>query len=67
RRATESTGRLVDLSRQTWEGGTTTLLDFLESQRSLASSRLSLASATRDAAASWASLQIAAGRGWRLE
>lgn len=67
RRATESSQRLVDLSRQTWEGGTTTLLDFLESERSLATSRLSLAAATRDTAASWASLQIAAGRGWRLE
>lgn len=65
--ATESSARLVELSRQTWENGATTLLDFLESQRSLASSQLSLAGARRDMAASWASLQVAAGRGWVLQ
>ncbi|MCA2011376.1 efflux transporter outer membrane subunit [Cereibacter sphaeroides] len=62
--STSSYRRVVELSEQTFQAGTTTLLDFLESQRSLASANLSLASARRNMAASWASLQVAAGRGW---
>ena len=60
----QSYRRVVELSQQTFQAGTTTLLDFLESQRSLASANLSLASSRRSMAASWASLQVAAGRGW---
>lgn len=67
RRSVASYGRVVTLSRQTYEAGTTTLLDLLESQRSLATSQLSLASANRDLAASWASVQVAAGKGWAVD
>lgn len=56
--------RVTDLSQQTYEGGTTTLSDLLDGQRSLASARLSLAASVRDMAANWASLQVSAGRGW---
>ena len=63
-RSVNSYERVVSLSRETYNGGTTTLLDFLDVQRSLASSRLTLASSVRDLAASWATLQVAAGKGW---
>ncbi|MBK1635405.1 efflux transporter outer membrane subunit [Rhodovulum adriaticum] len=66
RRNVASYDRVVALSRETYDGGTTTLMDLLESQRSLASARLSLASAMRDLAASWATLHVAAGLGWQL-
>ncbi len=66
RRSVTSYERVVSLSRETYNGGTTTLLDFLDVQRSLASSRLTLASSLRDLAASWATLQVAAGKGWAV-
>jgi len=56
--------RVVELSQQTYQGGTTTTLDLLESQRSLAGAQMSLASSRRDTAVRWAALQVAAGRGW---
>ncbi|WP_068306492.1 efflux transporter outer membrane subunit [Pararhodobacter sp. CCB-MM2] len=62
--AVTSYRRVVELSQQTFQAGSTTLLDLLESQRALASSNLALASARRNMGASWASLQVAAGRGW---
>ncbi|MBU2962485.1 efflux transporter outer membrane subunit [Citreicella sp. C3M06] len=65
-RSVNSYERVVSLSRETYNGGTTTLLDLLDVQRSLASARLTLASNQRDLAASWATLQVAAGKGWAL-
>ncbi|TMV13146.1 efflux transporter outer membrane subunit [Arenibacterium halophilum] len=65
-RSVASFERVVSLSRETYEGGTTTLLDYLEVQRSLAAARMTLASGLRDLAASWARLQVAAGKGWSL-
>jgi len=35
-------------------------------QRALSSARLTLASSVRDLATSWASLQVAAGKGWSV-
>ena len=66
RRSVNSYTQVVTLSRQTYQAGTTTLLDLLESQRSLATANLSLASVTRDLAASWARVQIASGKGWAI-
>lgn len=65
-RSVASNERVVDLSRETYRGGTTTLLDLLTVQRSLSSARLTLASSVRDLATSWASLQVAAGKGWSV-
>ncbi len=65
RRSVESYARVVDLSRKTFEAGTTTLLDLLDSERQLANANLSLASANRNLAASWASMKVASGQGWR--
>lgn len=58
--------KVVSLSRQTYRAGTTTLIDLLTNERSLASAQLSLASALQSRATSWAQLQIAVGRGWRI-
>lgn len=66
RRSVNSYERVVSLSRETYNGGTTTLLDLLDVQRSLANSRLTLASSVRNLAASWATLQVAAGKGWAM-
>ncbi|MBY6004587.1 efflux transporter outer membrane subunit [Salipiger bermudensis] len=65
-RSVASNERVVELSRETYRGGTTTLLDLLTVQRSLSSARLTLASSVRDLATSWASLQVAAGKGWSV-
>jgi outer membrane protein, multidrug efflux system len=55
--------RVLELSRATYEGGTTSLLDLLEAERSKTSAELSRAQSTRSVATSWAKLQIAIGRG----
>jgi outer membrane protein, multidrug efflux system len=58
-----STERVLDLSRETYRLGSTTLLDLLEAERSATAARLSLAQANRDAATSYARTQAAVGRG----
>ncbi len=64
RDALRSYERVVELSRATYQGGTTTVLDLLDSERSRGSAQLSLAQTVRDLANTWGRLQIAAGRGW---
>lgn len=66
RDAVDAYKRVVDLSRQTYQAGTTTLIDLLTNERSLASAELSLASARQSLATSWATLQVAVGRGWAI-
>jgi outer membrane protein, multidrug efflux system len=58
-----STERVIDLSRETYRLGSTTLLDLLEAERSATAARLSLAQTNRDTAASYARTQVAVGRG----
>jgi outer membrane protein, multidrug efflux system len=65
RAVVDSYQRVVTLSRTTYEGGTTTLINLLDSERTLWTAQLSLAEAIRDLAANWGTLQVAAGRGWR--
>ena len=62
--ATDLYGRARDLSRETYEAGTTTFLDFLDAERSAGQTALALALSTRGLANDWVDLQIAAGRGW---
>lgn len=62
--ATTTYGRARDLSRTTYEAGTTTFLDLLDAERSAGQTQLALALATRNLANNWVSLQVAAGRGW---
>ena len=62
--ATDLYGRARDLSRETYQAGTTTFLDFLDAERSAGTTALALALSKRSLANNWVSLQIAAGRGW---
>lgn len=55
--------RSLELSLASYEIGVFTLLDLLDTDRSLASARLSLASALRDLSVDWATLQISLGAG----
>lgn len=64
RKVVASNDEALELSRQTYEAGALALLDLLETERNTSSQRLSLASAKRDLANNWISLQIATGRGW---
>lgn len=58
-----SYNRALDLSLETYQVGVMTLLDLLDTDRSLASARLSFAQALRDLSKNWANLQIALGAG----
>jgi multidrug efflux system outer membrane protein len=67
RSATDLYSRARDLSRETYEAGTTTFLDFLDAERSAGQTALALALSTRGLANDWVDLQIAAGRGWATQ
>ena len=64
RKTVDAYARARDLARAAYEGGTETILDLLEAERSVASARLTLASAIQNMATQWVTLQIAAGKGW---
>jgi multidrug efflux system outer membrane protein len=66
-RAVESYSELVELSRQSYELGTTTLFALLDAEQSLADAQIATATARRDLAAAWLALQIAAGKGWAIQ
>lgn len=53
-----------DLSRETYEAGTTTFLDLLDAERSAGTTALALALSIRGLANDWTTLQVATGRGW---
>ena len=62
-RSAASYARALELSRDSFNRGTLALLDLLDTDRSLASARLSLAGAIRDMSVDWATLQVALGAG----
>ncbi|MCI5075037.1 efflux transporter outer membrane subunit [Oricola sp.] len=64
RASVEAYAKARDLAQAAYQGGTSTILDLLEAQRSVASARLTLASAIQNMTAQWITMQIAAGRGW---
>ncbi len=64
RRVTESSERVLSLSRTSYESGATPITDVIDAELALSNSRVSLLSARRDLALSWVKLQIAAGKGW---
>ncbi|WP_342071154.1 efflux transporter outer membrane subunit [Yoonia algicola] len=61
-----SNERLLDLTRASYEGGSSSLLDLLDAERAAAAARLSLAAAVRDASTAWVRLQISTGNGWAI-
>lgn len=62
-RSTNSYARARELSQANFEAGSLSLLDLLDTDRSLAGARLGLAAAVRDQAVNWATLQVALGAG----
>ncbi|WP_128254372.1 efflux transporter outer membrane subunit [Falsirhodobacter deserti] len=62
-RSVASYERALTLSQQNFEAGALSLLDLLDTDRSLANARLGEASAVRDQAVDYATLQIALGAG----
>jgi multidrug efflux system outer membrane protein len=65
--ATETYRQARDLSRETYEAGTTTFLDLLDAERSAGNSALALAASIQGLANDWTALQVATGRGWAVE
>lgn len=65
--ATETYRQARDLSRETYEAGTTTFLDLLDAERSAGNSALALAASIQGLANDWTELQVATGRGWAVE
>jgi len=62
--ATATYRQARDLSRETYEAGTTTFLDLLDAERSAGTTALALALSIRGLANDWTALQVATGRGW---
>lgn len=67
RQSVESYQRSMDLSFETYTAGVMTLLDLLDTDRSLASARIDFANSLRDMSTNWATLQVALGAGARAE
>lgn len=65
--ATSTYQQALDLSRETYEAGTTTFLDLLDAERSAGTTALALALSIRGLANDWTALQVAAGRGWAIQ
>ncbi len=66
RQSMESYERAFELSLEAYEAGVTTLLDLLDTDRSLASARLDFADALREMSVDWATLQVSLGAGARV-
>lgn len=65
--ATSTYRQARDLSRETYEAGTTTFLDLLDAERSAGVTALALALSIRGLANDWTALQVATGRGWAVQ
>lgn len=63
KQSVESYQRSLDLSLETYEAGVMTLLDLLDTDRSLAAARIDFADSLRDMSTNWATLQVALGAG----
>ncbi|WP_068954532.1 efflux transporter outer membrane subunit [Pararhizobium polonicum] len=67
RKVVDSYEQALGLARESYKGGATSLLDVLDAERSLASSRISLASGIRDLANNYVTLNVALGGGGAIE
>jgi multidrug efflux system outer membrane protein len=63
-RAVQASTEVLDLSRQSYDVGGTTLLDVIDAERLIFENRLDLANATRNWASSFVQLQVGTGKGW---
>jgi multidrug efflux system outer membrane protein len=62
--ASNSSGQVLRLSRESYRGGAIILTDVLDAERFNSSNELAVAAACRDYAANWARLQVSTGKGW---
>jgi len=67
RKVVDSYEQALSLARESYKGGATSLLDVLDAERSLATSRISLASGIRNLANNYVSLNVAIGGGAGIE
>jgi len=63
RKVVQSYEQTLNLARESYRGGASTILDVLDAERNVASARLSLASAIRQLARDYVSLNVAIGGG----
>ena len=63
RKVVDSYEQALGLARESYKGGATSLLDVLDAERSLATSRIALASGIRNLANNYVALNIAIGGG----
>ena len=63
--AYRASGRVLELSRELYTLGDSTLTEVLDAERAHAANRLAIADASRNLAVSWVRLQVATGKGWR--
>lgn len=64
RSAVASNNRALELSRSAFEVDGISVLDLIDAERGTSRTRISLATAVRDATAAWVTLQLATGSGW---
>ncbi|MBP1859210.1 efflux transporter outer membrane subunit [Rhizobium herbae] len=67
RKVVDSYEEALSLARESYKGGATSLLDVLDAERSLATSRIALASGIRNLANNYVSLNVAIGGGAGIE
>ena len=63
RKVVQSYEQTLDLARESYRGGASTILDVLDAERNVATARLSLAAAIRQLARDYVSLNVAIGGG----
>ena len=63
RKVVNSYEQTLNLARESYRGGASTILDVLDAERNVASARLSLASAIRQLARDYVALNVAIGGG----
>ena len=63
RKVVQSYEQTLNLARESYRGGASTILDVLDAERNVASARLSLASAIRQLARDYVALNVAIGGG----
>jgi multidrug efflux system outer membrane protein len=67
RKVVETSEESLSLARESYRGGATSLLDVLDAERSLSSSRVALAAGIRDLASNYVALNVAIGGGSSIE
>ena len=67
RLAIGSSEKALALNKANFEAGRSSLIEFLDAERTTSARRLALASEVQSATIEWANLQVALGRGWKIK